>query len=88
MNDPGRIMVARAALVATACLLFGGCTSSPPPAPAVASDPVCGAVVNPEKSLHVTYAGHVYYFDSPECRTEFLTHTAAYTGLQPRHTGR
>lgn len=65
-------------------LAFLGCASSEP---AVPSCPVCGAVVNPQKAVKVTYAGKTYYFDSEECAKEFFAHAAAYSGQRTRHVG-
>lgn len=74
-----------ASLLVAGLLALGGCAAPPPPA--VASDPVCGAIVNPSKALRVTYAGLTYYFDSQECVNEFWAHAAAYTGVHTRHVG-
>jgi YHS domain-containing protein len=71
-----------------ACLLLGGCSSSGESAPSIVSDLVCGAVVNPAKAIKVLWAGRVYYFDSPECQAEFLSHAPSITGQHARHQAR
>ena len=74
-------------LLWVACLLGSGCAAPAPAGPTIASDPVCGAVVNPDKAMRVVYAGRTYYFDSEACATEFWSHAAAYTGVHSRHVG-
>lgn len=74
-------------LLGVACLLGSGCATQAPTVPTIASDPVCGAVVNPDKAIRINYAGRTYYFDSEPCATEFWAHAAAYTGVHSRHVG-
>jgi YHS domain-containing protein len=86
LSDHRVLRRARGTILAVLVML-AGCQARPEPVPAIASDPVCGAVVNPEKAIKVVFAGRTYYFDSPECASEFTVHASTYTGVHNRHVG-
>jgi YHS domain-containing protein len=43
-------------------------------------DPVCGMQVTEDEALTSAYQGQIYYFDSEDCRDEFIESPEDYVG--------